>query len=88
MLNQASILSLTATAGIVMTGTPRVVVEFKLTSRLTDIHLWLGLLPTPLITGSARIINTMLPNARVTDIPIILPGPVVPPGSSPRYLTY
>lgn len=88
MLNQANIMSMTATLGMVVTGTQRVISEFRPTSRLGDIHLWLMLLPTPLVTGSVRVVNTYLPNARVTDVPVILPGPIVPPGSSLRHLTF
>lgn len=87
MLNQACVLSLTATVGMVATGTPRSISEYRPVSRFGDIHLWLMFLPTPIITGSPRVIDTFLPNARVTDVPIILPGPIIPPGSSTRHFT-
>lgn len=87
MLNQATILSTTATIGMVVTGSPRSFSELRPVSRLGDIHLWLMILPTPVITGSPRVIDTFMPNARVTDIPIILPGPIIPPGCPIRHYT-
>ena len=84
MLDQAKIGSLVANPiGIVIQGSPKQVYNSIPVSRVTDIHLWLFCIPSPIITGMPRYMIEGLLAARVTDIPAFLPGPIIPPGSCP-----
>lgn len=78
MLNQAYVTSLVASPiGIVLTGTPKVSVNYLLPSRIIDIHLLLFVIPNPIITGSPNTIIDNSPAARITDLVLLLPGPII-----------
>ncbi len=77
MLNQAQVGSLVMNPiGIIPEGTTKMLTNWLPVARVTNFHLFLLVLPIPIMTGSPNTIIDGQPAARVTDLPMFLPGPI------------
>lgn len=77
MLNQAQIGSLVMNPiGIIPEGSVKFVTNWLPVVRVTNLHLFLMVLPIPILTGSPNMIIDNMPASRTTDIPMFLPGPI------------